>query len=105
MKITAYTMSFLILLGFSVSAFAEKVIITGAPVILEQQGNVYSVPQPTTSTTYNYVTVGGREHVCYGEVQPAFEQLSPQVINVEVGSHQVQWTCYPYNDAYFTVEP
>ncbi|KTC74655.1 hypothetical protein Lbir_0688 [Legionella birminghamensis] len=91
---------------FSAATFADKVVITGSPVVLEQKGDVYYVPDTYTATTdYNYVTIGGTNQVCYLQQQPNLASLSSKVVNVEVGGKQVQWTCYAYDETYFTVSP
>ncbi|KTD16245.1 hypothetical protein [Legionella jordanis] len=98
----------LLLAVFSVSSFADKVVITGEPVVLEQKGDVYYLPEKyttTTSTSYHYVTVGGTNRVCYAEAQPSLASLNTQVISVNMGGQTVQWTCYPYDETYFSVSP
>ena len=81
MKTIVLKMSFLCLMMFSFSSFAEKVIITGAPVVLEQNGEVYTLPSTYTSTTtYHYVTIGGKNRVCYLDQQPTMASLDPMII-------------------------
>ncbi|KTD11325.1 hypothetical protein [Legionella jamestowniensis] len=97
--------SFLLLI-LSIPSWADKVVISGSPVVLEQRGDVYYVPDTySASTTYHYVTVGGVNKVCYAEAQPNLASLNTQIIDVEVGGSKVQWTCYPYDETYFTVSP
>ncbi|WED44028.1 hypothetical protein [Legionella cardiaca] len=106
MKNILLSISAFLLLIISFPSLADKVVISGSPVVLEQRGEVYYVPQTYTATTsYHYVTVGGVDKVCYGEAQPTLASLNGQVISVELGGKQVQWTCYPYDEAYFTVQP
>ncbi|KTC78017.1 hypothetical protein [Legionella brunensis] len=94
------------LLIFSLPSLADKVVISGAPVVLEQRGELFYAPETyTTSTTYHYVTVGGVNKVCYAEAQPSLASLNTQVIDVELGGKKIQWTCYPYDETYFTVSP
>lgn len=53
------SLSITALLLFGVSAYAEdKIVITGEPIVLEQQEGVYHVPADyTATTTYHYVMV------------------------------------------------
>jgi hypothetical protein len=107
MKTLIMAVSSLLFAIFSVSSFAEKIVITGEPLVLEQRGDVYYVPETATptTTTYHYVTVGGANRVCYAEAQPSLASLNSQVINVNMGGQKVQWTCYPYDETYFSVTP
>ncbi|RAP37995.1 hypothetical protein B1207_03125 [Legionella quinlivanii] len=104
MKIITIAFAALAML-FSAASFADKVVITGSPVVLEQKGDVYYVPESYSATTdYNYVTIGGTNRVCYLQQQPTLASLNNEVINVEVGGKQVQWTCYAYDETYFTTK-
>lgn len=108
MKIRTCTFLSLTLLSISLPSFADKVVITGDPVTLEQRGDVYYVPSnyvTTTTTAYHYVSIGGKNSICYPEQQPNLASLDMQVINVNIGGKQSQWTCYNYDDNYFTVTP
>ena len=101
---TAVASSLLVL--SSISAFADKVMISGSPVVLEENEGVYVVPasyNPTTS--YNYVTIGGTNSVCYADTQPTLAKLTPKTVDVMISGKKVQWTCYNYDDAYFTIAP
>ncbi|KTC64881.1 Uncharacterised protein (plasmid) [Legionella adelaidensis] len=91
----------------SFSSFAEKVVITGEPVILDKRGDVYYVPSTVTAstTTYHYVTVDGTNRVCYADPQPQLASLGLMAIQVNVGGTTATWNCYEYNTEYFTVTP
>ena len=91
---------------FSITSFADKLVIKGAPIMLYEQGGVYYTPDTyTTTTTYNYVTIGGTQNVCYLQPQPALSVLNNQLISVNIRGQTVQWTCYNYDENYFTVSP
>lgn len=103
-KTFGLTSLFLVL--FNVSAFAEKIIITGNPVALTKEGEVYTVPSDFTATgDHFYVTVDGVNKVCFAKEQTTLTSLSPTVLDVKVSTTQVKWTCYPYDETYFTVTP
>lgn len=97
-------MSFLILTVGSL-ALAEKIVVTGNPVVVEQQGDFY-VPATTVTSTndYYYFTFGNTKRVCYREVQPALAKLDFIIFKVRVGSDVVSMHCYDYNADYFVVE-
>lgn len=101
MKKTLITVA---VLAIASSAFADKMTISGTPVVLERQGSVYYLPKDYSATTsYHYVTIGGANRVCYMNAQPQLASLNMEVINVNQSGKQVQWTCYVYDDNYFTV--
>ncbi len=102
--LTAVASSLLVL--SSASAFADKVVISGSPVVLEEKEGVYMVPDTYTATgTYNYVTIGGTNSVCYADAQPTLTKLTPKTVDVMVAGKKASWTCYNYDDAYFTINP
>lgn len=94
----------LFILGISFSTYADKVIITGEPVLLEQHGTLYSLPQsykPTTS--YYYVTLGGMNRVCYLDRQPTLGNLDMQTIDISSEGKTIQWFCYAYDASIFEI--
>lgn len=94
----------LLLLGISLSSFADKVMITGNPVVMDQNGNVYSLPANYTSTTtYHYVTIGGTNRVCYLDKQPDLGNLDMITINVASEGKTVAWDCYAYDASVFEI--
>ena len=104
MKKLVLTAVSLVLASVSLSSFADKVTLTGQPVVLEQREGVYYYPGTyNTANTYNYVVLGSSNSVCYSEAQSALSSLTPQVISIMVDGKSVQWTCYPYDENYFTV--
>ncbi len=105
MKAVFIKLSALILMMMSFSSFADKITITGAPVVLEQRGDVYYVPSTYTSTTaYNYVTIGGKNEVCYLEKQPTLASVTATTVNVNVGGTTAVWNCYDAtNVEYFDI--
>lgn len=105
MKIITTAVS-LALMAASFQTFADKIVITGQPVILEQQGEVYVLPKDyTTTESYYYVSMNGTKSVCYLEKQPTLSSLNASMINVNVNGQQVQWNCYPVDETYFQVTP
>ncbi len=94
------------LMALSFPLFADKVVITGEPVTLEQQGSVYVTPKGYVSkTSYHYVNVDGTKRVCYLEKQTTLTSLDPVVLDVTVDGHSAKWTCYSFDETYFEVAP
>ncbi len=95
-----------VLMALSIPAFADKIIITGEPITLEQRGQVYYLPNNYTTTTgYYYIAIDGTQRVCYLEKQPALNALDLSLVSVNVNGQQVEWNCYSLDETYFTVNP
>ncbi|WP_174223914.1 hypothetical protein [Legionella bozemanae] len=87
---------------FSAVSYAEKIIITGQPIILEKQGDVYYVPSDYKSTTsYYYVSVNGVRQVCYIDKQPELSALNTSTLEVNYNGSSLSWVCYPLDTNYF----
>jgi hypothetical protein len=92
-----------LLVAFNISAFAEKIVVTGNPVVLTKSGDYYTVPADFTPTgDYYYVTVDGANKVCYAQEQATLTSLTPTTVTVKVSDNQAKWVCYPYDETYFT---
>jgi hypothetical protein len=92
----------------SFASFADRVFISGEPVVLEKRGEVYYVPTTTTAdatTAYHYVTLDGKNRVCYLEPQSNLASLDVATIQVNAGGTNATWNCYEYNTEYFEVKP
>lgn len=107
MKNTVVKMAALGLALFSVNAFAEKIIITGQPYMLQKQGDFYVVPDTAYKATlpYQYVTVEGKQRACFLDRRPDFVNLDVVSINVQVGGQPATWNCYATDPTYFVVQP
>src|SRR5690242_6453728 len=96
---------FLWVVIFSTSAFAEKIIITGQPITLEKQGDVYVTPQTYKLTpNYQYVVIDGKERACFLDKRPDLVNLDVVSINVQVGSEKATWNCYSPDPTYFVIQ-
>lgn len=105
-KIISLNFLGLFLVLFSATSFAEKITITGEPVVVREESGVY-VPSTafTPSSDYYYVTVGDTRRVCYKEVQPALAKVDLGMMSMRVGDSTVQVHCYTYSPDYFVVGP
>lgn len=96
----------MVLLAFSLPAFAAKVIITGQPTVLEKNGEIYVVPEDyVAGGDYSYVVLDGNQHVCYQSPQTSLSTLTPRTVNVTVGGKTVSWNCHPYDTSFFEIQP
>nr|MBN5937158.1 hypothetical protein [Legionella anisa] len=87
---------------FNAVSYAEKIIITGQPIILEKQGDIYYVPSDYQfSKTYYYVSVNGKRQVCYIDKQPELSALDTSTLQVSYSGSSVTWVCYPLDPNYF----
>lgn len=91
---------------FSASAFADKVVINGEPLVLEKRGEIYVVPDTYKVTKdYQYVVIDGTKRACYLDKRPDFVNLDVVSINVQVGGEKGTWNCYSLDPTYFVVQP
>ncbi|KTD69099.1 hypothetical protein Lste_2257 [Legionella steelei] len=95
-------LAFFSLTILSTVSYADKILITGQPVILEKQGTVYYLPTDYKATTsYYYVTVEGGKRVCYIEKQPTLTSLNASTLEVNYNGSTLTWVCYPFDTNYF----
>jgi hypothetical protein len=81
---------------------ANKILISGVPVVLEKQKDNYSLPNNyKMNTSYYYVIVDGARQVCYLDKQPELSALNIQMINVRIKSSLIDLVCYPFDPNYF----
>ncbi len=91
---------------FSASTFAaEKITITGMPIALEKNGDIYVVPETYKVTpNYQYVLVDGKERACFLDKRPDFVNLDVVSINVKLGSEKATWNCYSPDPQFFVIQ-
>lgn len=92
---------------FSASSFAaDKIIITGKPLLLQKQGDVYMVPQEAKlSQTYQYANIDGKERACFLDKRPDFVNLDVVTINVKLSDNtNASWNCYSIDPTYFVIQ-
>ena len=98
----------LLLIIFSITASAERVLVTGSPVLLEQRDGVYYYPEgveeTTTSPGYYYYTVNGTNKVCYETEQPTYSTVDAGVVTVNYTGGNRTLHCYTPDSAYFDVQ-
>jgi hypothetical protein len=93
---------FALLLVLSSASFANKRIITGYPIVLEKQDDVYYTPGDyRKSKTYYYVIVDGKRKICYLAKQSFLSALNSTLLEVNDDGSILNWYCYPFDNNYF----
>ncbi|TAL61702.1 MAG: hypothetical protein EPN84_07560 [Legionella sp.] len=95
----------LVLITASFTVLADKITITGQPVILQQDGDYYTAPTTITPSNngYYYVKIGDKMNACSLTTQPALVKLTPENVVVKVQNEKVTWSCYALDPEYFTI--
>lgn len=90
---------------FNVAASADKITITGEPVVITEDNGVF-VPATTVTDTqdYYYFTMGDAKRVCYKDANPSLVNVTATPVKVRVGTNVVTLQCYDYNTDYFVVQ-
>ncbi|KTD36502.1 hypothetical protein Lnau_1486 [Legionella nautarum] len=98
-------LSLFILIVFSPSVFADKILLTGRPVVLFPTMNYYSFPSAYVSShNYHFVNVSGDNRVCFINAQPSLKSLDLLRITIAQNNKKFLWYCYRYDPRYFVVE-
>lgn len=98
--ITAFT-----LLLFNVTASADKITITGSPIVVnEEQGTYVTTTSVEPGRDYYYLTIDGSNRVCYQQVNPSLVSLNAAVFKVKLGNDVVSLHCYDSNPEYFVIQ-
>lgn len=94
------------LLIFSANAFADKIVINRQPITLQQEGEIYIVPQDyKVAQDYQYVVINGKQRACFLDKRPDFVNLDVVSINVKTaaGTPVATWNCYSLDPTYFEI--
>ena len=67
---------FFLLVSLSFNGFANKILLTGKPVILIPEANYYRFPSTYSPfTNYHFVNISGDNRVCFLAEQPKLRSL------------------------------
>ncbi|MBA2657252.1 MAG: hypothetical protein H0U70_09790 [Tatlockia sp.] len=89
----------------SFSSFAEKILLTGRPVILIPELNYYRFPNTYSPfTNYHFVNISGDNRVCFIKDQPQLDSLDLLRIFIIRDNKKFLWYCYRYNSNFFTID-
>jgi hypothetical protein len=94
----------MLLLFYSLAVFAEKMLITGMPVILVPAMNYYTFPKYfSPRANYHFVDIQGDNRVCFLNVRPDLAELDLLRIFIVQDGRKYLWYCYRYDPRYFTM--
>ncbi len=91
---------------FSLPASADKITLTGAPVVVTEQGGVY-VPATTVTTgqDHYFFTINDTRRICYEQVNPILPtKVNAGLFQVQIGDSVVSLHCYTYDPEYFVIQ-
>jgi hypothetical protein len=89
---------------FSTSAFAEKLVIKGEPLVLEQKDGTFIVPDTYKVQNFQYVIINGKKRACFVDKQPDLVNLDVISINVLIGQEKATWNCYSPDPVFFVIQ-
>lgn len=93
------------LLLFNVNASADKVVITGSPIVVhDEQGTYVTTTTVDPGRDYYYFTIDGTNRVCYQQVNPSLVDLNAAMFKVKIGDDVVSLHCYDYSPDYFVIQ-
>ncbi|KTD24056.1 hypothetical protein [Legionella maceachernii] len=96
---------YLVLMAISFSCFADKILLTGRPVVLMPEADYYTFPNTyVPSHNFHFVNVSGDNRVCFLNQQPQLTPLDLLRINIVQNNKKFLWYCYRYDPRYFTVD-
>ena len=92
------------LAAISTSAYADKLVIKGEPMVLEKQGEVYIVPETYKVQEFQYVVIDGQKRACFLDKMPDFVNVDVVSIMVQTGPTKSTWNCYSPDPKYFVIQ-
>ncbi len=106
------------LMAFGAASLAADMVsapitITGTPVMLEKNGDMWTAPERTTMSRdgyyyFNYAGTSGQpmqSMACYKERPQSLMNASSTMLDIKIGSNPMKLYCYPTNDTkYFMVK-
>lgn len=96
--------SVLILLMGNAIAFAEKILLSGKPVVLIPNADFYTFPKTyTPMQKYHFVDINGDSRVCFIRKQPYLWRVDLLRVWIIEHDKKFNWYCYRYDPRYFTI--
>jgi hypothetical protein len=91
---------------FSLTAFCDRIVISGKPALLNLHPGYFTFPSSYTDSHlgYHYVTLTGINRVCYLKTQPDLSALDMVQIVIEENGVKLPWNCYQYNSRFFEID-
>jgi hypothetical protein len=96
----------LFLVLFSMTAFCDRIVISGKPVVLDLHVGYFTFPSSYTDSNlgYHYVSLTGINRVCYLTIQRDLNTLDMVQIVIEENGVKLPWNCYQYNSRFFEMD-
>lgn len=95
-----------LLVVISFGAFADRIVITGKPVVLVPVQSYFAFPKTYTEKNmgYLYVTISNLNRVCYVAQKPELARLNVIEVLIESKGVKIPWQCYKYDPRYFEID-
>ena len=93
----------LLLSLLSLNSFAGKILVTGEPLEIEVNRDVYTFPDTYTERNkdLHFLTIMGIERVCFLKQMPQLESLDAISINILEHNRKLPWICYKFDSRFF----
>ena len=106
MKTISVSVSSVLLMVFSLTIWANKILIHTKPALLKPNLTYFSLPPDYTfdMNKYHYVIIAGERRVCYPHPQNTLASLDMLYIHLEVMDKQSPWYCYRYDPRFFEID-
>ncbi len=93
-----------LLIAASFTAWADKILINGRPIILVPETDHYSFPDSyTTFNHFHFVDISGDRRVCFLNQRPDLKPLDLIRVPIEQNNEIFLWYCYRYDPRFFTI--
>jgi hypothetical protein len=90
---------------FSLSAFADRMLITGRPVLLDLHEGFFVLPSNYIAPVgYRFVRFTETNRVCFLNSMPQFKSLDMVQITLQEKGDIMNWKCYEYSPKFFEVD-
>jgi len=105
MKTLIVSLSFLVLIILaSLTVFAEKILITGKPIVLVPDMSDYSFPKSYGPMQMQYfVYFGGNYRVCFLAQKAQLASLDMLRIYITQDGYKYLWYCYRFDHRFFKI--
>ena len=102
MMITVLVLSSVLL---SMTAFADRMVLSGRPTGLLSHPGFYTFPSSYRITPgYRFIVLNNVRRVCFMNIMPQFSSLDVLPLMFQEQGIQVQWNCYQYDPRFFEID-
>ena len=94
-----------ILILFSFTAYADKIVISGKPALLDYHPGFFTLPSSYMETNgYRYVTLSNDDRVCFLRPKKELSSLDMFSIIIEEKGDKFKWFCYKFDPNFFETD-